>query len=97
MDLAESKRTALKNRSDAMQPDSCIYYRLCRFCSECSMLFTSQHLAWGFGCAVTHPNPVVLDKEKDYSETLGLVLSYHNKNIIYPKQTLTRGFELPDV
>jgi len=69
LDLAESKKTALKKRSDAMKPDSplseLLQIRHILLWTECRMLFALQHLAWGFGCAVTHPNPVVLDKARE--------------------------------
>lgn len=52
-----------------MQPDSplseLLQIRHILLWTECRMLFALQHLAWGFGCAVTHPNPVVLDKARE--------------------------------
>lgn len=48
-------------------------------------------------------NLVKLDKAqdrilllKDYPERLGLVLSFHNNNIIHTEQILTSSSELPD-
>lgn len=59
-------------------------------CSHCSIL-AEDAAPWLIQSLVK------LDKvQEDYPGTLGLVLSYHNNNIIYPDQILTSSFGLPD-